>query len=128
MKFEDVIKEHLSKLDEADPGMDPNLGGAPVPPPGGDPSAGDPSAEQLPELPEEPKAEPEVKPLTTEGRRFLVDLALKALAFNPDSLTAADKALFDSEVTTENAEEVLERVQHILDASGVASSSPVDQG
>lgn len=128
MKFEDVIKEHLSKLDEADPGLDSNLGGAPVPPPGGAAPAGDPSAEQLPELPEEPKEEPEVKPLTTEGRRFLVDLALKALAFNPDSMTAADKALFDSEVTTENAEEVLERVQHILDASGVASSAPIDQG
>lgn len=128
MKFEDVIKEQLTRLDEADPAMDPNLGGAPVQPPT-DPSAmGAQGPEALPELPEEPKEEPEVKPLTTEGRRFLVDLALKALAFNPDSMTAADKALFDSEVTTENAEEVLERVQHILDSSGVASAAPEDQG
>jgi hypothetical protein len=128
MSFEDVIKEYVTRLDEADPALDPNLGGAPGDPmaaAGGAPEGMPPEMQQEPE---EPPKEPEVKALTSEGRRFLVDLSLKALAFDPDSLSASDKALFDSEVTPENAEEVLERVQQIVDASGVESSAPTDQG
>jgi len=56
--------------------------------------------------------------LTSEGKKFLVELALKALAIDPDNITATDKALFGQEVTTENADIILQRIQSIVDLYG----------
>lgn len=122
MKFDKVIKETFLQL-EADPGMDPNLGGAPTGPggPGGAPTPDIPGVGE-PTGPSEPPPKPEVKPLTTEGKRYLVELALKALQFDPSHLTASDVSLFDQPVTTENAEEILDQINSILSGTDVPSS------
>ena len=73
------------------------------------PVEGDPAAAAAPVAP--PPAPP--KPLTTEGKRFMVELALKALAYNPDHIADPEKDIFTNEVTPENAEEMLEKIQRI---------------
>ena len=123
MRFESLIKEQLTRLNEADPNQDPELGG--VPQTGAqntqaDISAQDP-AQQQPQQ-QEPPPEEKPKPLTSEGARYLTELALKALAFNPDNLPDADKQIFTQDVTPENAQETLERIQQIVSGSGALSS------
>lgn len=116
MKFDAVIKETFSQLDETNPGMDPALGGAPS---SDIPGVGDPTGPS----PTEQPAPPVVKPLTTEGKRYLVELALKALQFDPTHLTASDVSIFDQPVTTENAEDILDQINLILSGTDVPSSA-----
>jgi len=80
------------------PQQDPN---APAPAPA-------PAAAPAP-APEEPQ------PMTPEGKKFLVELALKCLAVNPDTISQADKAIFDTHVTTSNADEVEKRIKDIVE-------------
>ena len=81
---------------------------APAPPaPAMEPAAGMPTdAAQLP--PEEPKQ------LTTEGKRFLIEISLKALAFDPAHIADQDRGIFMDEVTSENAESILEKIEAIV--------------
>lgn len=53
--------------------------------------------------------------VTSEGKKFLVELTLKALSVNPDNIPATEKAIFNTEVTTSNAEETLKKLQYIVD-------------
>ena len=65
-----------------------------------------PSTEEI----QEPKQD-----ITSEGKKFLVELTLKALSVNPDNIPATEKAIFNTEVTTSNAEEILKKLQYIVD-------------
>jgi hypothetical protein len=56
--------------------------------------------------------------VTSEGKKFLVELALKALAVDPDNITATEKEIFNTEITTENADQILSRIQGIVDLYG----------
>lgn len=78
-----------------------------------DPAAMDPSAP--PAIPDTPAP----AQLTSEGKRFMIELALKALAFDPHNMADADKGIFDEEVTAENGEDILKRIQNITAGSGV---------
>ena len=53
--------------------------------------------------------------ITSEGKKFLVELVLKALSVDPDNIPATEKSIFNTEVTTSNAEEVLKKLQYIVD-------------
>jgi len=46
---------------------------------------------------------------------FLVQLALKALAVDPDTISEQDKALFEEPVTTANADQIADRIRQIVD-------------
>ena len=78
-----------------------------------DPSV-DPSAQQQPQVPAPQEVQPP-QSLTAEGKKFLIELALKALGVGPEKLTATDKSIFGTEVTQENADEILKRIQTIVD-------------
>lgn len=69
--------------------------------------------------PVEPAAAPAEK-LTPEGKRYLIELALKALALDPGSLSEHDKSLFNENVTAENADTILKRIQNLVDANSNA--------
>jgi hypothetical protein len=122
-RFDSLIKETMGLLDEADPNLDPALGGVPPDPTGipADPGM-DAGAPPTGAPPEEPEPEPEVTKLAPEGKRFLAELALKALAFDPGTLNDHDKAVFESEVTPENTEEVLTRIRGIIGGMEVPST------
>jgi hypothetical protein len=53
--------------------------------------------------------------LSSEGKKFLVELALKALSVNPDQLSESDKAIFETQVTTENADQIAERIRNLVE-------------
>ena len=116
-KFDSLVKEAVVRLQEADPTLDPNLSGG-DPNLGGGQSAPAAPTQQAPvPAPEEPK------PLTSEGARYLTELALKALAFDPNNLPDTDKDIFTQDVTQENAQDLLERIQQIVGSSSALSSS-----
>lgn len=106
--FEQRLQEFYTNLLEAHPSI-PQDGGPVVPPPPADTAPAAVPAAPPPAAPEPPK------PLTSEGKRFLVELALKALAVNPDSISPADKAIFETQVTVENADEVANRIAQITE-------------
>lgn len=97
MKFDTLISEQLSRLNEEGEAPQPN-----------DPAA----ASKLPPSPTE--ATPEPSPMTPEGLVFLVDLARKALAFDPHQLPEFDREVLGVQVTSDNAEKVLKDIQRIL--------------
>ena len=103
MKFDDLITEHLSKLTEA-----------PVPANGAAPDPNqDPAASNLPPTPAQGAA-PQPEPMTSEGKMFLVDLARKALAFDPERLPEFDRDVLGTVVTPQNADAVLKDIQRIV--------------
>lgn len=107
-KFNKLVNNIYSNiLLEADavpaPASIPQDGGATAPAP----------AEAPAPAPEPQPAEP--LPLSSEGKKFLVELALKALSVNPDSLSASDKAIFETEITTQNADEVADLIRSLVE-------------
>lgn len=53
--------------------------------------------------------------VTSEGKKFLVELAVRALGVDTSNLPASEKDIFNTPVTTKNADEILKRVQSIID-------------
>ena len=88
-----------------------DLQAAPEPSPSGiDEVQQNPSPdEQGQTAPDEPEK------LTPEGKRFLIEIALKALSIDPATLTEQDKAIFGQEVTSHNADDVLNQIQQIVE-------------
>lgn len=99
-KFDQLIKEAQEGL---------NQGGSAI-----DAVANQPEQAAAAPAPTE-APEPEQKPLTVEGKRFLIELTLKALAIDPSTLAESEKAIFNQQVTAENAEQVLNQLQGIID-------------
>jgi len=62
-----------------------------------------------------PAEQPAPEPVSSEGLRNLVDLIQRALSISPDSLEAADKAIFTTEVTIQNALEKQKQLTDIVD-------------
>lgn len=106
MKFDTLIAEQLAKLDEAPVAPVANPAVAPDP---NDPNA----ASQLPPSPEVGAAPPP-EAMTPEGKVFLVDLARKALAFDPHQLPEFDREVLGAQVTADTADKVLKDIQRIL--------------
>ncbi len=119
-KFDELFNRTKVLL-EVDPGMVPG---------GTTQTVGAPSDPQtpMPDIPaqENPALAPEVAKVSTEGRRFLVDLALKALSFDPNQIPDSEKAIFDQDVTIQNADQILKQIRSIL--SGVDVQSSADDG
>ena len=92
-----------------------------VPPPQGIPQDGGPVGApapggQAPAPAAPPPPAPEApKPLTSEGKKFLVELALKALAVDPSSISEQDKSIFETPVTTANADQIADRIKQIVE-------------
>jgi hypothetical protein len=80
------------------------------------PQTGGPTA-PVPQAP--PPVEPpkQSQPITPEGKIFLIDYIRKALAVDPGSLSADEKAVFnDAEINSENAESILDQLKQIIDS------------
>lgn len=108
MKFDKLISEQLSRLDEA-PVQQP--AGAQEAPQPNDPAA----ASKLPPSPTTPDASAaQQTAINPEGKVFLVDLARKALAFDPHQLPEFDREVLGTNVTADNADTVLKDIQRIL--------------
>lgn len=110
-KFDILVNEVYTKiLSEAPP--------PPAPAPNVDQTGGNPPTDAIPDQqltePAPPAAE-EPKPLSSEGVRNLVDLVQRALVITPDSLDAADKAVFNDKVTIQNALEKQQQLTDIID-------------
>jgi hypothetical protein len=101
-KFDALFAEQFSKLNEAPPAdgtaQDPNA---------------DPATSTLPPAGAVP-ADTQPEPLTAEGKVFLIDLARKALAFNPQQLPEFDTEVLGTTVTPQNADAVLKDIQRIV--------------
>jgi len=112
-KFISLYREYSSTLTEA---VDEN-GNLVDDPPANDgtdeaKTGVDKEQPQVPSIEEiqEPKQD-----ITSEGKKFLVELTLKALSVDPDNIPATEKSIFNTEVTTSNAEEVLKKLQYVVD-------------
>jgi len=73
---------------------------------------------QIPGPTEQPQQAEPTTDLTSEGKKFLVDLALKSLAIDPNKITTTDKNIFTTQVTKENANEMLQKIQTLVDLYG----------
>lgn len=108
-KFTSLYREYSSTLTEA---VDEN--GNLV----DDTNAGEQKTEDNTDQPQVPSTEDIQEPkqdITSEGKKFLVELILKALSVDPDNIPATEKSIFNTDVTTSNAEEVLKKLQYIVD-------------
>lgn len=108
-KFTSLYREYSSTLTEA---VDEN--GNLV----DDTNAGEQKTEDNTDQPQVPSTEDIQEPkqdITSEGKKFLVELTLKALSVDPDNIPATEKSIFNTDVTTSNAEEVLKKLQYIVD-------------
>lgn len=82
---------------------------------------GAPQMEEGSAIPQAQQAAPAPAPaqeadkLTVEGKRYLIELALKALTVSPDQLSETDKPLLSTVVTAENADSIQKRIQGIID-------------
>jgi len=65
--------------------------------------------------PAAPAPEQEAQPMTPEGKVFLVELALKALAVDSSTISEQDKAIFETHVTKDNADQVADRIRQIVE-------------
>jgi urease accessory protein UreE len=68
-----------------------------------------------PQVPSPEEVQEPTADVTSEGKKFLVELARQALAVDPDMIPATEKELFNIEITNENAEEILKRIQSMVD-------------
>jgi hypothetical protein len=59
--------------------------------------------------------EQEAQPMTPEGKVFLVELALKALAVDSSTISEQDKAIFETHVTKDNADQVADRIRQLVE-------------
>lgn len=110
-KFDILVNEVYTKiLSEAPPvpGLDQTGGNPPPPIPGAAAPAPVPA-------PAAPAPEEAPKPVSSEGLRNLVDLVQRALVISPDSLDAADKAVFNDRVSIQNAIEKQQQLSDIID-------------
>jgi len=110
-KFDILVNEVYTKiLSEAPPvpGLDQTGGNPPPPIPGAAAPAPAPA-------PAAPAPEEAPKPVSSEGLRNLVDLVQRALVISPDSLDAADKAVFNDRVSIQNAIEKQQQLSDIID-------------
>ena len=108
-KFNQKLNEFYYNLLEADApgqGLDQNGGqqgdqalAAPAPAP----AAAAPAPEQ------------EAQPMTPEGKVFLIELALKALAIDSSTISEQDKSIFETHVTKDNADQVADRIRQIVE-------------
>ena len=57
----------------------------------------------------------EAQPMTPEGKVFLVELALKALAVDSSTISEQDKSIFETHVTKDNADQVADRIKQIVE-------------
>lgn len=108
-KFTSLYREYSSTLTEA---VDEN--GNLV----DDTNAGEQKTEDNTDQPQVPSTEDIQEPkqdITSEGKKFLVELILKALSVDPDNIPATEKSIFNTDVTTSNAEEVLKKLRYIVD-------------
>ncbi len=108
-KFTSLYREYSSTLTEA---VDEN--GNLV----DDTNAGEQKTEDNTDQPQVPSTEDIQEPkqdITSEGKKFLVELILKALSVDPDNIPATEKSIFNTDVTTSNAEEVLKKLQYVVD-------------
>lgn len=108
-KFQAVVNEVYARILEQEtvPPAIPQTGGPVTPTTTG---------EQPPQQPA-PAPEPETQPLTAPGKVFLIDYMRKALAIDPGTLTADEKAIFNEpEVNASNGEQILARLQEIIDS------------
>lgn len=108
MKFESLYTETLDKLSEA-PINGPDVT-APMT---------EPAAPQVPSAPAAPQK------FTPEGKRFMIQMVLRALAFDPNNITDPDKAIFDQDVTPENADTILSRIEQIMAGTGVERGTDI---
>jgi len=109
-KFNQKLNEFYFNLLEADqqPGLDQtggqqgdqNVAAAPAP-----------AQAQAPATPEQQEAQP----MTPEGKVFLVELALKALAVDSSTISEQDKSIFETHVTKDNADQVADRIKQIVE-------------
>jgi len=107
MSFETLYKKYSEKyvLKEQPEDTPPPT---PAPDPGGamptvDAGGGQPPIQEPP------------KPLTPEGKRYVIDVARKALLWPTDQVpTNIQSELANNEVTPENAEEVLELIERVV--------------
>ena len=62
-----------------------------------------------------PAPAPEPQQMTPEGKVFLIELALKSLAVDPSTISEQDKAIFETHVTKDNADQVADRIKQIVE-------------
>jgi hypothetical protein len=108
-KFNQRLNEFYYNLLEADapqPGLNQD-GGAQ-----GDPNVAAAAAAPAPAA---PAPEPEPQQMTPEGKVFLIELALKSLAVDPSTISEQDKAIFETHVTKDNADQVADRIKQIVE-------------
>lgn len=107
-KFDDLLKKYTSLVLEADEtdaiSQDPGMADIQ--------NTGD-NQDAAVEQPVD-NSQPE-KQLTVEGKRYLIELIQKALSVDPDNLTAEQKAIFDEEITAENADEMLNQLTALIE-------------
>jgi hypothetical protein len=116
----EVYREILLEQPPEQPGL-PQDGGPTAQPQQGQPQQA--PAQQPQQAPEQP--EPEApKPLSTEGKRFLVDLARRALVVSPDQLDATDNAIFEDPVTVVNADEIADKLTEIVNRLNPSTTAP----
>lgn len=116
-KFDQLYRKYDSELniqlDEAVVPQQTNQAPAAAAEAGAQPGAGVQPQVPAPQEVKEPQAD-----VTSEGKKFLVQLAVQALGVDPDNLSATDKDIFTTEVTVQNADEMLKRLQSIVDLYG----------
>jgi len=105
MSFNETFNKYAKKYDlieEEDP-MQPD-------------SAGD-APPASPEFPAQPVSVPptEPEPLTSEGKRYVIDVARKALLWDSNQIPMDTRSeLANNDVTPENAERVLELIEDVV--------------
>ena len=102
-KFETLYNQVLQEADQ----FPPENMGAPA-------TAVQPQVPSEKEVQHAKKEEPQPD-VTSEGKKFLVELAVRALSVDTANLPASEKDIFNTPVTTKNADEILKRVQSIID-------------
>lgn len=113
-KFQAVVNEVYMRIleQETTPAAIPQTGGPVTPSTTGEPPPAPAASAPAPEQPR-----PEGQPLTSPGKVFLIDYIRKALAVDPGTLTADEKAIFNEpEVNAENGDQILTRLQEIIDS------------
>jgi hypothetical protein len=108
-KFNQRLNEFYYNLLEADapqPGLNQD---------GGAQGAPNVAAAAAAPAPAAPAPEPEPQQMTPEGKVFLIELALKSLAVDPSTISEQDKAIFETHVTKDNADQVADRIKQIVE-------------
>jgi pyruvate/2-oxoglutarate dehydrogenase complex dihydrolipoamide acyltransferase (E2) component len=110
-KFNQKLNEFYYNLLEADAsgqGLDQT---------GGQQGDQAPAAAPAPAAPAAPAPAPEqeAQPMTPEGKVFLIELALKALAVDSSTISEQDKSIFETHVTKDNADQVADRIRQIVE-------------